>query len=212
MIVYKTTNLINGKTYIGQTTKDVVDYLGSGVILSKAIKKYGRENFEKEEIASCYTKKDLDFLEKFFIRYFNCKVPNGYNLTDGGEGLVNPSTEVRERIGISSRQRFKGKSYVELYGSYKANEMNSKKSLALKGKPLSEDLKAKLKKPKSITQNMGRYLRTKESKQKNREWHLGKPAWNRGLTKETDERVRKYGEQISIVKKGKKKSEANYSE
>ena len=50
MVIYKTTNLINGKIYIGQDSKNNPKYLGSGVIFLKAIKKYGKENFVKETL------------------------------------------------------------------------------------------------------------------------------------------------------------------
>ena len=47
MIIYKTTNLVNKKIYIGQDSKNNPEYLGSGAIVKKAIKKYGKENFKK---------------------------------------------------------------------------------------------------------------------------------------------------------------------
>ena len=56
-LIYRTTNLLNGKYYVGahRTTKKNDDYLGSGVALKRAIKKYGRENFSKEIVEECET-------------------------------------------------------------------------------------------------------------------------------------------------------------
>ena len=48
MIIYKTINLKNGKFYIGKDLHNDPSYLGSGILLKKAIEKYGRENFKKE--------------------------------------------------------------------------------------------------------------------------------------------------------------------
>lgn len=48
MIIYKTINIINNKIYIGRDMHNNPNYLGSGYILSKAIKKYNKENFKKE--------------------------------------------------------------------------------------------------------------------------------------------------------------------
>lgn len=50
MIIYKTTNLINGKIYIGKDKHNNSKYLGSGRRLIKAIQKYGRDFFLKEII------------------------------------------------------------------------------------------------------------------------------------------------------------------
>ena len=46
MIIYKTTNLVNGKIYIGKDSKNNPNYLGSGNLLKKALIKYGKENFK----------------------------------------------------------------------------------------------------------------------------------------------------------------------
>jgi group I intron endonuclease len=86
MIIYKTTNLLNGKVYIGQDSHNNPNYLGSGILLIRAIKKYGRENFKKEVIDIAESLEDLNEKEIYWIKFCNCKTPNGYNLTDGGEG------------------------------------------------------------------------------------------------------------------------------
>jgi group I intron endonuclease len=88
VVIYKTTNLINNKIYIGQLSRNDSNYLGSGEILKKSIKKYGKKNFTRETIAYCNTKDELDFLEKFFIEFYNSKDPNGYNLAGGGGGTI----------------------------------------------------------------------------------------------------------------------------
>jgi len=47
-IIYKTTNKINNKFYVGYDTKNNPKYLGSGLLLKRAIEKYGQENFKKK--------------------------------------------------------------------------------------------------------------------------------------------------------------------
>jgi len=87
MYIYKTTNNINGKIYIGKHYSKVKNYLGSGVILKLAIKKYGRKNFSVEIIEYCIDKKILSEREIYWIEYFNSRDSLiGYNITKGGEG------------------------------------------------------------------------------------------------------------------------------
>ena len=89
--IYRITNLINGKTYIGQHKyKKLNDsYMGSGIYLAKAKKKYGIENFKKEILVFNILKKEhIDLLEKTFIASEREKVGarNCYNIAKGGEG------------------------------------------------------------------------------------------------------------------------------
>jgi hypothetical protein len=84
--IYITTNLINGKYYIGKHKGEVDDkYLGSGIILKQAIEKYGRVNFEKEVIVICSTEEEVNTWEKRIIKE-NLTDPNCYNIAPGGEG------------------------------------------------------------------------------------------------------------------------------
>lgn len=71
MIIYKTTNLLNGKIYVGQDTRNNPYYLGSGILLNKAIKKYGRKNFVKETIEHCNSIKQLNEREVYWVKYYN---------------------------------------------------------------------------------------------------------------------------------------------
>ena len=85
MIIYKTTNLINGKIYIGKDKYNNDNYLGSGKILKQAIAKYGRHNFVKEVIEECEDKKTWLKREVYWIGYFN-SIKEGYNIALGGNG------------------------------------------------------------------------------------------------------------------------------
>lgn len=87
MIIYKTTNLINGKIYIGKDRKNSNSYLGSGVLLKKAIQKYGIENFKKEILEFCINDAHLNEREIFWINEYK-SFGEGYNLTIGGSGGI----------------------------------------------------------------------------------------------------------------------------
>lgn len=88
--IYLTTNLINGKKYIGQKKSNIFlgnDYLGSGVILLKAVNKYGKNNFSVKLIATAESKEQLDNLEIKYIKTYREANENLYNIADGGYTL-----------------------------------------------------------------------------------------------------------------------------
>ncbi|MBR3050492.1 MAG: GIY-YIG nuclease family protein, partial [Selenomonadaceae bacterium] len=91
-IVYLIMNLVNGKKYVGQTVrsleKRMLQHTYDNLCVDKAMRKYGLENFYYGVVKSCASKEELDYWEKYFIVALKSKVPNGYNLTDGGEGTV----------------------------------------------------------------------------------------------------------------------------
>ena len=89
--VYKTTNLINGKKYIGKRSCDCDisedTYLGSGKYFRRALKKYGRDNFSKEILEICISEHDAFEKEIYYISKENAvKSNNYYNIASGGEG------------------------------------------------------------------------------------------------------------------------------
>lgn len=85
MIIYKITNLINGKIYIGQDIYNNPKYFGSGKLIKLSIKKYGIENFTKEIIEECSTSEELDEKEIYWIKEFNSTNREiGYNICEGG--------------------------------------------------------------------------------------------------------------------------------
>lgn len=81
--VYKITNLLNGKCYVGQKKSSCFDetYWGSGSGIKAAINKYGKQNFKREILCECETQEELDNKELDNIISQNALSPNGYNLT-----------------------------------------------------------------------------------------------------------------------------------
>lgn len=89
MIIYKITNRLNGKPYIGQTSqpleKRFLQHSKADSPLGDAMRKCGLENFTIEVVEECKTQKQASARERFWIKVLKCKVPNGYNRSDGGE-------------------------------------------------------------------------------------------------------------------------------
>jgi hypothetical protein len=86
--VYKTTNLINGKIYIGchKTENLNDDYLGSGAIIIKAIQKYGPENFKKEILYICEDSNAMFEMESELVNEHFVSDNTNYNIKLGGRG------------------------------------------------------------------------------------------------------------------------------
>jgi len=108
MIIYKTTNIINNKSYIGRDKNNNPKYLGSGKILKHAIKKYGKDSFIKEILEETLDKNR----ETFWIKYYNTISPNGYNITSGSDGgdtfTHKPEIEkqkTRKLLSIAAKQQ-----------------------------------------------------------------------------------------------------------
>jgi group I intron endonuclease len=96
--LYRITNKINGKFYIGQTVQPSKrwnqhrrDAANPTMIIHHAIKKYGNEAFEFEIIAECKTWDDANELETLLVTQYNSLVPSGYNVSLGGMNA--PKTE-----------------------------------------------------------------------------------------------------------------------
>lgn len=105
-IVYKTTNTINSKIYIGvhkqEKTPLLFDgYLGSNKLLKQAIKKYGKSNFRRDTIVVCNNSIDAYKLESIIVCKEFIKRPDVYNIEPGGMGNCNLGKYVTEaKIGI----------------------------------------------------------------------------------------------------------------
>lgn len=87
MVIYKTTNLVNGKIYVGKDSLNDPAYFGSGTILARAIRKYGLSSFRKDILEVCSTPQELDNREQHWIRKLkSTDRKKGYNIASGGTG------------------------------------------------------------------------------------------------------------------------------
>ena len=88
--IYKITNRLNGKPYVGQTSQRVekrfLQHLKDKTPLGDAMRDCKPENFTLEIIEMCETQAQADERERFWIKVLDCKVPKGYNQRNGGGG------------------------------------------------------------------------------------------------------------------------------
>lgn len=125
MVIYKAENKINGMVYIGKTIRTLKyrkyrhlsdSSSNSNTYFHKAIRKYGKENFEWSILVETDSESKLNALEKFYIMIYR-KMLGVYNLTEGGEGMS---------------------------GYTQAEESRKKVSDSKKGKPRDEETKKKI--------------------------------------------------------------------
>ena len=173
MVIYKTTNLVNGKQYIGRDSHNNPNYLGSGPLLKKAIKKYGKENFKKEVIEECSSFEQMVEREEHWLNYYDVgNNPMFYNLQNSGTGVIlkgernhfygkKHSEESKRKMSESTR----GEKNPN-WGKHHSDKTKQKMSLAQVGKVLSEETRKKL----SIS-HTGKYI-SDETKRKMRESQL----------------------------------------
>ena len=127
MIIYKSTNKITGKIYIGQTThtldKRIKGHIKESKIESNrpfmlSINKYGEDNFEFETIDSANNLDELNNKEIYWINFYNSVSPNGYNVTGGGQGKKMISTKELSKIiseGLKNSEKWQKTKNSEEY-------------------------------------------------------------------------------------------------
>lgn len=116
MQIYKTTNHINGKVYIGQNLTSDENYIGSGTLLWRAIKKYGIENFTKEVIEEILFRDFVDEREIYWISYYRSVMPprHVYNILPGGHGFGDIMTYHPDRDTIIAKRSKTTKANIAL--------------------------------------------------------------------------------------------------
>ena len=133
--IYLITNNLNGKIYVGKHSTDNLNdcYMGSGKLIKLAYNKYGIENFSKKILAFADTEDELNDLEMFYIKDLDAKT-KGYNLTDGGDGIIGYEYSDETKRKISAARK----------GKLLSEEQKQKLSVAHKGKQHSEETKRKM--------------------------------------------------------------------
>lgn len=150
--IYKVTNKVNGKFYIGKhQTKKVDDaYYGSGKAIKEAIQKYGVENFDKEVLFVFDNEADMNNKEKELITEEFVNREDTYNLGVGGEGGAHFKGKTHS---LKTIEQIKRKRACQTF----SHETRRKISEANKGRPVSEQTrqlhsaksKARVRKPHS---------------------------------------------------------------
>lgn len=136
-IIYKVTNKLNGKSYIGQTIEELYkrkqrheNSKGNYYFIS-AIRKYGKNNFEWGILEHCDSKEELDEMEFHYIKQYNSFGKEGYNLTYGGEGSQGRKLSEKTKRRIAKKAL--GRS-VSMETRKKISRANIGKTLSLKAK------------------------------------------------------------------------------
>ena len=139
--VYLTTNLVNGKIYIGQHEMkgNNARYLGSGTYFLQALKKYGRNNFKRKILRVCFSQHELSVWEHVYIMKYKSYVKEiGYNISRGDVNTSNHNPaklpEVRRKISNS------------MIGQHMSDSVKEQVSKRFRGILLSEDRKIELSK------------------------------------------------------------------
>ena len=175
--IYKITNKINGKIYIGkhQTETPNDGYYGSGKSIKSAIKKYGKENFEKEVLFVFETEYEMNLKEKELITEDFVSRSDTYNLGIGGEGgphfkgkkhgfymqEINSSFEHRKKVSDGLYNYYKETDHV-MKGKERSDEFKNKISDVRTGAIHSDETKEKIK------QSLKGRKHSEETKQKMR--------------------------------------------
>lgn len=182
MYIYKITNTITQKIYIGKQVRENKHYMGSGKLIKLSILKYGIENFKKEIIEVCSSKKELSNREIFWISYYKSQDRNvGYNITKGGDGNNTNKHFLGKKLSESHRKKI----------SDNHHDVSGIKN-PMFGKTHTDDVKLKLSELKKGTSH------SKETKKKFSNLRKGSKNSNSKLNEETVTQIRNDYNKMSI--------------
>ena len=191
-VVYVVRCLVNGKLYVGKSTTGIDRWSehvsdarrGKRKPLAMAIRAYGASVFEFNVHATFTTEAAAFDGERALIASFGCKAPNGYNLTDGGEGPTGTkrSAETKAKHAAIMRERWsdpehRARMIAVHRGKKRPPETGAKIAAKAKGRKPSDDARAKMSKAQT-----GR-VHTEETRAKMAASHVGRPINHEALAK-----------------------------
>ena len=158
--IYKITNKINNKIYIGKhITNDINDsYMGSGKLLKAAINKYGIENFTKEILFQFDNESNMNVKEAEIVNKEFVLLESNYNLCVGGHGgfsyinlnnlqNLNKNIEQKQKISKTLSNRIKNKEIdrtPQKRGTIEAHKQGKYRYDGFKGKTHTEENRKKI--------------------------------------------------------------------
>lgn len=205
--IYLITDTTNGMKYAGKHHYDKPEldpnYHGSGLII-KSIYKKRPETLKEEYIKTCYSEDEMINDEKHYIKVFNTLYPNGYNLTEGGEGCV-ACEETRKKL----RERHPSEETRKKMSDARKGEKNP-----MYGKHLSDETKRKIGEKSKGRKSWNKGMKmSDEFKRKNSESHKGlqsgekNPMYGKHHTEEIKRKLSEARKEIPSPNKGKHLSE-----
>lgn len=208
MIIYKITNVINNKAYIGQTTTTLNKRIKVHLCDSKtknyplyyAIRKYGWSNFKVKVIDIVDNIKVLNEKERYWIEEFSSLCPNGYNLMSGGShGMHSKKTKHKmslSRIGHKVSEITRQRISQSNKGRKNSEEHKQKIRKKALGRKCSEETKLKISKANKnrVGCMKGKHY-TNETKRKMSLVHIGRIGCMLGKH-HTEESKRKISESL----------------
>ena len=178
--IYLITDTTNNMKYVGQHHYHIEgqldpNYHGSGHIIRQIYKKRP-ETLKEEYIKTCYSEEEMNSDEQYYIKLFKTLYPNGYNLTEGGDGGI-----LCEETRIKISKSHKGKTLSEEH-RIKIGNANKGKPSPNKGKTLSEEHRIKIGNANKGKPAPNKGIPTSdETKKKISNANKGKPAPNKGI-------------------------------
>lgn len=176
--IYLITDTTNGMKYTGKHHYHIEgeldpNYHGSGVIIKNIYKKRP-ETLKEEYIKTCYSEEEMCSDEQYYIKFYDTLWPNGYNLTEGGDGWSGgPCEETRRKLSEIRKN---------LYSSGEKNPMLGKHHSEETRRKISEILKEK-------------FLHDENYRRKIKDACKGRPAHNKGkpMSEEQKKKLRNNG-------------------